>query len=41
MEIEENTYLKEIEELTEDQIRNWIRIFEENIWVMKSQETQV
>ncbi len=41
MEIEESNYLKEIEELTEDQIRNWIRIFEENIWVMKSQETQV
>lgn len=31
MEIEENTYLKEIEELTDDQIRNRIRIFEDNI----------
>jgi hypothetical protein len=35
MEIEERSYLDEINDLTDEQIRNRIRIFEDNIRIMK------
>lgn len=36
MEIEDSSYLQEIQDLNDEQIRNRIKIFEDNIRIMKN-----
>ena len=41
MDIENNAFLSELEDLNNDQIRNRIRIFEDNVRIMRNQENQI